>query len=128
MKLFTDPHLAEKGTRSRLAVFEGNGTRGEDIFRHGHFPPYLKHFIEGPDLPKAAIDGLCDILNEDRGTSGEVMDQWRRHARLCVRRFKLSTSRAAPEFFRLGIEVGMDPDDARTLRQAAMTGPTWFPR
>ena len=77
--------------------------------------------IEGPDLPREAVDGLCRILNDDMGTSGMVMDQYCRHARESVRRFGLDRRKAATEFYRLGIEVGMEPDDARMLRQAAMS-------
>lgn len=121
IRLFKEPGLAEKGSRSRLEVFEGNGTRGKAIFGHGNFPSYLKHFIDGPDLPAAAIHGLCRILNEDAGTSGMVMDQWRSHAKKCVREFHLERHKAATEFFRLGVEIGMEVDDARTLRDAALS-------
>ncbi len=121
LDLFRDPQLAETGSRSREQVFEGNGTQGREVWRHPHFPPYLKHFIEGPDLPLEAIDGLCRILNEDRGTSGMVMDQYRAFARACVRRHGLEKKKAATEFYRLGIEIGMERSDARTLRDAAST-------
>ena len=119
-RLFTDSDLAEKGSRSRLEVFEGNRTKGRDIFRHPHFLPYLRHFIQGPDLPRHAINGLCRILNEDAGTSGMLMKQYKAHARDCVRRLGLERRHAAREFFRLGIEIGMDQYDVDVLRKAAM--------
>jgi hypothetical protein len=121
LHLFSDPNYAEVGRSSRQQVFESNGTRGKEIFRHPHFIPYLHHFIFGPDLPRAAVEGLCNILNDDVGTSGEVMDQYRRHARFCVRNYGLEPRKAATEFFRLGIEIGMEVDEARTLRDAART-------
>ena len=121
VRLFTDPELAETGNKSRQQVFESNGTSSPDIFRHPHFIPYLKHFIHGPDLPKAAIDGLCRILDDDMGTSGMVLDQYRKHARLMVREYRLDKSRAATEFYRLGIEIGMDQHSAKSLRDAAKT-------
>jgi len=119
LSLFTEPDLAETGTKSREQVFESNGTSGVDIFRHPHFIPYLRHFIHGPDLPKPVIDVLCTILNDDIGTSGMVFDQIRKHARSSVREFRLDKRRAATEFYRLGIEIGMEESSARALRHAA---------
>lgn len=119
LRLFCDPLYAETGSKSRQQVFESNGTSGTEIFRHPHFIPYLRHFIHGPDLPKPVMQGLCNILNEDRGTSGMLMDQFRKYGRNCVRQHKLSSSHAATEFFRLGVEIGMELHDARTLRDAA---------
>ena len=121
IRLFTDPSLAEKGARSPKLVFEGYGRRGTAIFRDGNFHKYLMHFVEGPDLPRPAIEGLCRIMNEDAGTSGMLMSQYKAHARDCVRRFDLDPRRAATEFFRLGIEIGMDKYDAEVLRRAAMS-------
>ena len=117
--LFTDPDLAEAGTKSRQQVFESNGTSGVDIFRHPHFIPYLRHFVHGPDLPKPVIDGLCRILNDDIGTSEMVLYQIRKHARSSVREFRLNKHHAATEFYRLGVEIGMDQHSAKSLRDAA---------
>lgn len=119
--LFCDPAYAETGTKSRQAVFESNGTRGEAIFRHPDFIKYLRHFINGPDLPSNVIAGLCRILNEDRGTSGMVMDQYRKFARNSVRTQNLDRHDAATEFFRLGVEIGMTLQSARILRDAAFS-------
>lgn len=121
LKLFFDSAFAETGSKSRQEVFESNGTSGNDIFRHPNFIPYLRYFIDGPRLPRTAIDGLCRILNENIGTSGEVMDQYRQHARAVVRTHRLVSSTAATEFFRLGLEIGMSDFAARTLRDAART-------
>jgi hypothetical protein len=119
LRLFADPDYAETGMKSRQQVFQSNGTTGNEIFRHPHFIPYLRHFVYGPDLPKPAIDGLCQILKDDRGTSGMVMDQYRKFARDSIRKYGLNPSDAATEFFRLGVEIGMEIQAARTLRDAA---------
>jgi len=121
LRLFFDPDYAEKGGKSRQQVFESNGTEGNDIFRHPNFIKYLNHFINGPDLPCNAIDGLCKILNDDKGTSGMIVDQYRKHARESVRKLGLNAGYAATEFFRLGVEIGMDLHDARMLRDAALS-------
>ncbi len=119
LKLFTDPAFAEVGNKSRKQIFESNGTSGDEIFRHPHFFEHLKYFIKGPNLPKPVIEGLCKILNDELGTSGMVFDQYRKFARDSVRQFKLDRIDAAHEFFRLGVEIGMQVEDARTLRDAA---------
>lgn len=119
LRLFCDPDCAETGKKSRQQVFESNGTSGTEIFRHPHFIPYLRYFIHGPHLPKPAIEGLCGILNDNMGTSGMIMDQYCKHARSCVRKHRLDKRFAATEFFRLGVEIGMEMFGARTLRDAA---------
>lgn len=118
LSLFSDPAYAETGSKSRRQVFESNGTSGTDIFRHPNFLPYLQHFVNGPNLPKSVIEGLCKILNEDVGTSGMLLDQYRAHARASVREHGLNTGYAATEFFRLGVEIGMEIGYARSLRDA----------
>lgn len=120
-RLFCDPEFAETGKRSRQQVFEDNGTCGNEILRHPHFVSYLKHFINGPDLPRPVIEGLCKILNESMGTSGMILSQYRKFARESVRKYGLDRTKAATEFFRLGVEIGMSVDNARTLRDAAHT-------
>jgi hypothetical protein len=52
-----------------------------------------------------------------------VMNQYRKHARACVREHGLDPNQAATEFFRLGVEIGMTVHDARTLRDAAKSAP-----
>lgn len=118
-RLFADPGLAEKGKHSRQQVFESNGTSGAAISRHPHFIPYLRHFIDGPDLPRPVIEGLCNLLNEELGTSGELMDQYQRFARAAVRKYGLDRHKAGTEFFRLAIEIGMELGDAHVIRDAA---------
>jgi len=119
LRLFYDPELAETGKRSRQQVFENNGTCGNEILRHPHFVSYLKHFINGPDLPRPVIEGLCSILNESMDTSGMILSQYRKFARESVRMYGLDRAKAAKEFFRLGVEIGMTVDEARILRDAA---------
>lgn len=121
LRLFCDPEFAETGKKSRQQIFESNGITGSEIFRHPHFLPYLHHFIRGPRLPDDVIENLCTILNDDHGTSGMVLDQYRKHARASVRQHGLPRSEAATEFFRLGVELGMDLHAARSLRDAAQS-------
>jgi hypothetical protein len=121
LRLFCDPDYAEKGKKSPKQIFEANGTSGNDIYRHPHFKKYLHYFITGPALPPNAIDGFCKILNDDEDSSGIVLDQLCKHARSMVRKFGFSTDSAGTDFFRLGIEVGMDIVSAKMLRDAVKT-------
>jgi hypothetical protein len=119
VRLFEDAAYAETGKRSPQQWFEANGVSGEEIFWHVDFIPYLRHFISGPNLPSEVIAGLIRILNENLGTSGTVMDEYRRFARSSIKTHRLSRTEAATEFFRLGVEIGMSVSAARTLRDAA---------
>ncbi|MES2072011.1 MAG: hypothetical protein V4488_16765 [Pseudomonadota bacterium] len=49
---FTDAERNPSGRgKSRMQIFEKNGTSGEEIFAHPHFLKYLEYFVYGPDLP-----------------------------------------------------------------------------
>ncbi len=121
LRFFFDPEFAESGNKSRHEVFESTGTFGNEVYRHPNFISYLKYFIQGPDLPTPVIDGLCGILNDDAGTSGMVMDKYCKYARQCIRQYGIDRRKAASEFFRLGVEIGMELHAARTLREAAQS-------
>jgi hypothetical protein len=118
---FIDPALNIGVAKSRKEVFEANGTRGEDILRHPHFLKHLQYFICGPDLPASSIEGFCQTLNDDSGTSGMMLDQLKRFVRAEVRKERLEKSRAAEEFFKLSHELGLDEHFCRTIRDAART-------
>lgn len=62
---FFNPKYNIGTNKSRKEVFEGNGTKGLDIFYHGHFLAYFKYFIFGPALPSTLIDEFCTKLDED---------------------------------------------------------------
>lgn len=116
---FTDPEMNAGGYgKSRKQVFEGNGTSGQDILRHPHFMDYLRYFLTGPDLPKDTIRGFCQIIEEDRGTSGMVLDQIKAFVRKEVRDKGLNPGDAADEFFKLAHEIGK-PSLAEIVRSAA---------
>jgi hypothetical protein len=83
---FVKPEMNIGGRgKSRKQVFESNGTTGTTILRHPHFIPYLWYFINGPRLPESVVDGFCRIVEEDRGTSGMVLDQVSKFVRKEVR-------------------------------------------
>jgi len=118
--VFTDPQYAEMRGRAPKQVLESNGTCGGDICRHPCFAKYLRYFIQGPDLPDAAINGFCRILNEDCGTSGMVLKQLHQYVRSCVREYALNRRLAASAFYRLAVEMEID-HDPHSIRAAALS-------
>jgi hypothetical protein len=113
---FTEPFPGGRG-KSHQDVFVRNGCRGEAIFKHPHFVPYLRYFMDGPALPATTIEGFRRILIDDSGTSGMVMDQLCRFVRAEARRLGLERSVAREEFWRLAEEV--EYFHAGTIRDAA---------
>lgn len=121
IKYLTDPEFFVGGYgKSRKQVFERNGCIGHEIFRHPDFMKYLRYFIHGPDLPEDTIAGFCKIVEEDRGTSGEVLDQITSFVRKQTKDEKLEKHATAEEFFKLAHEIGQ-PHFAEAARSAAIS-------
>lgn len=117
---FSEARYNVGSKKSRAEVFESNGTSGDEIFGHAHFLNYLKYFIYGPDLPDSMIFGFQKIVEEDRGTSGMVMDSLRKFVRAEVRRHHLDPRTAGEEVYKLALECGVSEHLARVVRDAAM--------
>jgi hypothetical protein len=117
---FTDPEYNIGTKMSRQAVFERNGTRGDEILEHPHFLKYLRYFIYGANLPTPTVEGFCRIVRADRGTSGEVLSQLHSFARREIRDRKLPRGEAAEEFYKLALDCGLDVDRAKGVRRAAL--------
>jgi hypothetical protein len=120
MRYFTDPALNIGTKKSRKQVFESNNTRGDDILRRPHFIRYLRYFVLGPELPERTIAAFENLLS-DLGTitSGDrraLVEFARREGR----QVPLERTAAAEEFFKLGLDCGLDVDDARSMRDAVM--------
>jgi hypothetical protein len=120
LRIFSDPKYAETQNKSPKQIFESNGTCGHAIYRHPNFIKHLRYFINGPDLPEAVINRFCKILNDNAGTSGEILDRRHRFVRSCVGEYGLDRHSAASNFFKLAIELGID-HDAYGIRTAAMS-------
>ncbi|MBD2703419.1 tetratricopeptide repeat protein [Spirosoma sp. BT702] len=62
LNYFTKPEYNLSNTRrSHEAIFESNGTKGEEIFSHPHFLPYLRYFIYGAALPSSLKADLAAL-------------------------------------------------------------------
>jgi hypothetical protein len=117
---FTDARYSIGTKMSRMAVFESNGTTGEEIFEHGSFLKYLRYWIFGPVLPKETIEGFCEILNNEIGTSGMELNRRHKYVRDQTRSHALRKHEAAEEFYKLAIEIGLDQDTSRGIRDAVI--------
>jgi len=119
-RYLTDPEL-NVGCRmgSRIEVFERNGTKGDDIFKHPHFLRYLSYILYGPELPTETIDGFRKVVEEDFGTSGMVMDQLKKFTRAEVRRLGMERYRAKEEFYKLALECELHSHLTLVIRDAA---------
>jgi hypothetical protein len=117
---FTDPDLNIGQRRSRQQIFESNGTAGEEIFSHPAFFPYLQYFVEGPDLPQATIGRFAEAVRACGMVTSGDQEGLQRLARDEVRRRGLERKAAAEEFFKLALELDLDPWDARGIRDSVM--------
>lgn len=122
-RYFTDPEFNIGGrSRSRAQVFEKNGTRGEDIFRHSHFLKYLRYFLYGPELPIQAIQAFQEkIAACGPVTSGDILPLGQ-YAKQLTRENALDPQDAAEEFFKLAIESDLDESDARCIYDRVRKG------
>lgn len=128
LRYFQDPALCtRRGNGSHCDDFKMHGLTEKEIVKHPGFTDFLRYFIYGPDLPARTIQGFCKILNDDLGSSGMVGRQLRKFVRAEVRgcRFdRVIGADAAEEFFKLGIELGVDAlsgFSAYSMRGAALS-------
>ena len=123
LRYFTDSEFNIGGRgKSRKEVFVSNGCRGEDILRHPHFLKYLRYFILGPNLPHDVIAGFRQILIDDMGTSGMLLDQLCSYARAQARRLRTHRRyRLHEEFFKLAVECDLSMHVAVLVRGAVQS-------
>lgn len=121
-KYFTDAEYNVGGRgKSRAAIFEKNGTRGDAIFRHPHFLRYLLYFLYGPDLPNE-VAGAFRKKVADIGfvTSSDIVPLGA-FARNLTRVNRLDGAHAAEEFFKLALDCGLELYEARSIRDSVKT-------
>jgi hypothetical protein len=115
-RCFTQPGWGA-GRKSRLEIFEGNGTKGAAIFSHGNFLKYLRFFIHGANLPSALKLAMrAQVGDAGWFTSGD-REPLRKLARQLARAHGLDGS-SADEFMYLCADLGLDVDDADSVRRA----------
>ena len=124
-RYFTDPDFNTGGRgRSRAQIFEKNGTRGEDIFRHPHFLKYLHYFLYGPDLPAQVREAFRQkIAAIGLVTSSDIVPLGK-FARQLTRAARIDAGDAAEEFFKLALECGLELHEARSIGDSVKTAKT----
>jgi hypothetical protein len=118
-KFFTDPRYNTGGRgKSRLQVFEKNGTCGDAIFRHAHFLKYLHYFLYGPDHPADTVQAFEEKI-ADLGmiTSSDIVPLGA-FARQLTRSRALDPGKTAEEFFKLALENDLGLSAAQSIRDA----------
>ena len=121
LRYVTDPELNVRGYgKSRIEVFEGNGTRGDDIFRDPNFHKYLRYFVVGPELPSSTISAFTQLAKRcGMITSGDCpafCALARSEARMCG----FPKRQAAEELFKLSLEVGLGDGMSRIVRDSVI--------
>lgn len=113
-----DYNVGGRGASNR-DIFERNGCRGDTLFAHPHFLPYLRYFIYGADLPdrtrlafKAAVDECGYVTSSDVVPLG-------REARRLARSLGLTAHEARQRFFQLALDCDIDIGSATSIRDSA---------
>ena len=108
------------GKRSRVEVFERNGTTGDDILVHGNFLRHLRYFVHGADLPPPLQQTMQEAVGDaEHFTSGDL-EPIRTLARQLCRAHGLNSSHA-DAFFQLMIDLDLGADHAHSVRRAILS-------
>lgn len=119
LRYFDDPEFND-GKKSRMQVFEGNGTSGVAIFGHGNFLSHLCYFIHGAALPERIKVEMTNLVGDPSHFTGGDLEPLRKLARQLARSSGLGAS-SAGKFFQLMIDTGLSPSDADSVRRAVLS-------
>lgn len=119
LRYFDDPEL-NRGKRSRMQIFEGNGTSGADIFAHGNFLRHLRYFIHGAALSESIKAQMAKLVGEPSNFTSEDLEPIRKLARQLARSSGLGSA-SAHDFFQLMNDIGLSPSCADSVRRAVLS-------
>lgn len=106
-------------TKSRKEIFEINGIRGDDIFKHPHFIKYLIYFIIGADLPldikTKAEELIVRASFKDHGC--DDFFEYLKGTRL-IPKDNDKRDTFSEEVFKLALDSSADISDAISLRNS----------
>ncbi|RYE41141.1 MAG: hypothetical protein EOP24_38105 [Hyphomicrobiales bacterium] len=103
-----------------MQVFEGNGTRGAEIFSHGHFLKYLRFFIHGANLPERVKQGMAEQIGEPKWFTTGDHEPVRKRARELARANGLNSTHAE-DFERFCCDLGLSASSAQSIGKAVKT-------
>lgn len=117
VKWFTDPAYFPCGRgKSRQQLFEHNGSRGADIFRHPHFLEYLWTFFYGANLPAPVIAQFKEAVKDyGQVTSSDIVPLGKKE-RAIARAHGLLAHDACEEFYKLALDCGIWHSYAEHIR------------
>jgi hypothetical protein len=118
---FDDPKFNIGNNKSRKAVFESNGTTGDAIYYHGNFIEFLRYFIDGPELPTDVVNKFSAQVKACQPMTSGDLTSLVKTSRQLTRQIHYNPHMAADEFFKLALECGLAPDDARAIRDGVRT-------
>jgi hypothetical protein len=119
LRYFDDPEL-NGGRKSRLQVFEGNGTVGVDIFGHGNFLRHLRYFIHGAALPERIKSQMAELVGDPSYFTSGDLEPARKLARQLARSSGLGSA-SSDSFFQLMNDLGLSPSCADSVRRAVLS-------
>jgi hypothetical protein len=117
-RYWADPdyqHGRVKGAHQGL--FERNGTRGQAIYEHPHFLPYLRYFLYGADLPVRVIAALKEKVGNTEWHSSSDVVPLAKFARTLARQNGLDRT-ANEEFFKLALDLRLPRNTAEASQKA----------
>ena len=119
VKYFIDPsyNIGGRG-KSRKEVFERNGCKGADIFRHPTFLEFLRYFLYGAELPEPVIQEFRDIARFMGEVTPKSITFLSKPARNLTVAYSLDPHEAGDEFYKLGLDCGLKPAYADDVRRA----------
>jgi hypothetical protein len=106
------------GTASHKAIFEANGRRGEAIYTHPPFLPFLYYFLFGAKLQPSAITAFEELVGNAQWVTSGDMAKITRGARKIARECNLK--QLEEEFDRLALDIGLEQHRARSVRDAVV--------
>ena len=116
---FTDPDCFD-GKRSRLEVFERNGTKGDDVLEHPNFLKHLRYFVHGSGLPLSVQHAMRESVGDPEHFISGDLEPVRVVARQLVRQQGLGPT-SADAFFQLMLDLGLSADQAHSVRKTVAT-------
>ena len=118
-QVFADPECNPGGYgRSNQQIFENNGCRGEAIFRHAQFLPYLNFFLNGSALPSRFKSEFEQTVDRMAPITSGALTPLGKLARKLARDHGLSGARARDGVFWLALDCGLSPSQATHVRTA----------
>ncbi len=120
IKYFESPdYNIQNRNRSKKENFENNGTKGEDIYKHVHFIPYLIYFVDGASVSDSIkYKGEELIVKEyykDKGC--DEFFSYLKSSRLIPKDLN-SRNTFSEEIFKLAIDANCDLFTAIRLRNS----------